>query len=296
MKTPMYVVAAMFTTMLTAGTSSLHATTITATQDPAKFGGLDQGKTNCADLGCGPAAAVNSFVYLQTMFPDTYKTPLVGTTSGTKPTAAEQVDAANALAPKMGCCATKGTLIEDFILGKMEYIESKNKGVTTYTAQDGLAWRPAPSGGSHPGTAKPDFVQDKTNPTLAFIAAELKAGEDVEIFISVFQSQPMKSLGDHALTLTGISFDDTTNTGSVSFVDPLGGTKGSANITGLEQGFIKLDYKAPGVGGDFAVVFAAVAESPIPEPETLAMMLIGCLGLFWYVSSRRQRSSRNPWI
>jgi hypothetical protein len=71
-------------------------------------------------------------------------------------------------------------------------------------------------------------------------------------------------------------------------VDPLGGAKGSANITGLEQGFIKLDYKAPGVGGDFAVVFAAVAESPIPEPETLAMMLTGCLGLLWYVSSRRK--------
>ena len=108
------------------------------------------------------------------MFPDIYKTPLVGTTSGATPTNAEQVDAANALAPKMGCCATKGTLIEDFILGKMEYVESKNKGVTSYKAQDSLAWRATPPTASHPGTAKPDFVQDQTKPTLAFLATELK--------------------------------------------------------------------------------------------------------------------------
>ena len=290
MKPWMYWVMTAFTAMLL-GTPSLHATTITANQDPGKFGTLDQGKTTCADLGCGPAAAVNSFVYLQTMFPDIYKTPLVGTTSGATPTNAEQVDAANALAPKMGCCATKGTLIEDFILGKMEYIESKNKGVTSYKAQDSLAWRASPPNGSHPGTAKPDFVQDQTKPTLAFLAAELKAGEDVELYISVFQTQPMKSLGDHALTLTGISFDDATNTGSVSFVDPLGGTRGSAMITGLEQGFIKLDYKAPGVGGDFSVVFAAVAESPIPEPGTVTMVFTGSLLLLRYLGMHHRRHS-----
>src|SRR5689334_2013769 len=203
MKPWMYSVMAALT-VIALGTPSLHATTITANQDPGKFGTLDQAKTTCADLGCGPAAAVNSFVYLQTMFPDVYKTPLVGT-SGARPSNAEQVDAANALAPKMGCCATKGTLIEDFILGKMEYIESKNKGVTSYTVQDSLAWRTNPPGGSHPGAAKPDFVQDQTKPTLAFLAAELKAGEDVELYLSVFQIQPMTNLENHALPLPAIT-------------------------------------------------------------------------------------------
>src|SRR5690242_1548533 len=103
-----------------------------------------------------------------------------------------------------------------------------------------------PSNRESPGYGEAGLRAGSNQADLAFLATELKAGEDVELYISVFQTPPMKSLGDHALTLTGISFDDATNTGSVSFVDPLGGTRGSARITGLEQGFIKLDYKAPG--------------------------------------------------
>ena len=37
--------------------------------DPSLYGGLDQHSTLCADLACGPSAAVNSFVFLQNMYP-----------------------------------------------------------------------------------------------------------------------------------------------------------------------------------------------------------------------------------
>ena len=62
-------------------------------------------------------------------------------------------------------------------------------------------------------------------------------------------------------------------------------------ITGLEQGFIKLDYKAPGVGGDFSVVFAAVAESPIPEPGTVTMVFTGSLLLLGSLRMHHRRHS-----
>ena len=53
---------------------------------------FDQGKTTCPDTNCGPTAAVSSFVYLQNVFPNTYKVPLVP--SG------QEVDTANKLSGK----------------------------------------------------------------------------------------------------------------------------------------------------------------------------------------------------
>src|SRR4051812_1709318 len=88
-----------------------RGTIIDVRLDPDKFGKLDQGKTSCPDANCGPTAAVTSFVYLQNMFPNVYKVPLVP--SG------NEVEIANTLNGKdfMGtCCIAGGTEIGDFIL------------------------------------------------------------------------------------------------------------------------------------------------------------------------------------
>lgn len=264
----------------------LPAAIITATEDATKFGTLDQAVTNCPDVNCGPTAAVNSFVYLQNSYPGIYSTPLVPTTHGMMPTSDEQKAVANDLGTNFmkNCCGTSmnGTLIEDFILGKRDYLESKDRGATVYAAQMNFAWRTDPAGGTHPGTAKPAFVQDNTVPTLAFLSTELKAKEDVEAFL--FSSGNGKEF-NHYITLTGLSYDDTTNKGTMSFVDPLGGTRGTANLTGLIGGFIQTDYS---LGGFNAEIVHAVAESPIPEPATWFLLLSGLAGL----TLRRRRLGR----
>jgi len=254
-------------TILTASLSPpLYGNTIESKEDPTKFGKLDQGRTTCSAMGCAPTAAVNSFVYLQNMFPGTYPTPLVPHPPGMQPTVEQLKTVANNLsgATFMKSSNETGTTIENFILGKRAYIESIDKGVTTYAAQVTLPWS---------GTAKPGFVQDNTPPTLAFLAKELKAGEDVEVGIATVR------LG-HFLTLTGITFDDTTNKGEFTFVDPNGGVEGKAMITGLRNGVIRTDYLLGGVRAD---IVNAVAESPVPEPSSLVLFATGVLGLLGYV-------------
>lgn len=86
-------------------------------------------------------------------------------------------------------CGGTGTYIEDFILGKRDFIESKVPGRTKYGAQISIDWRtdvsdfaPNPPWNSC-RPPKPDFVQDMTAATLAFLANEIAKGEDVEVFV-----------------------------------------------------------------------------------------------------------------
>ncbi|HEY3197628.1 MAG TPA: PEP-CTERM sorting domain-containing protein [Nitrospirales bacterium] len=255
-------------------------------EEPTKFGTLNQADTNCPNVNCGATAAIESFVYLQTVFSTVYTTPLVPKAgAGPIPTAAEQAAVANDVATNFmkNCCANSaaGTLIEDFILGKRDYLESKDPGKTVFNAQINFAWRTNPAGGTHPGTAKPAFVQDNTIPTLAFIANELSRGEDVEVFM--FNSNggcngpaAADQSCNHYITLTGITYNDANNTGTFSFVDPLGGGRDTKNITGLTGGFIQTDYK---LGGVNTLIVHAVSESPIPEPSTVLLLGAGLAAL-----------------
>jgi len=261
-------------------------------EDPNKFGTLDQAKTDCPNVNCGPTAAVDSFVYLDSMFPTTYTTPLVPK-AGATPTSDEQAKVANDLGANFmkncGCASNAGTLIEDFILGKMDYLNTKDPGKTVFNAQINFAWRTDPVGGTHPGTAKPAFVQDNTIPTLAFLAQELSHGEDVEVFM--FNSNggcggATDPTCNHYITLTGITYNDANNTGTFSFVDPLGGGRGTKNITGLSGGFIQTDYQ---LGNVFTLIVHAVSESPVPEPSTL--LLLGSGLVMWAIWRRKRCTS-----
>src|SRR3954464_1606316 len=184
--------------------------------DQAGFGKLDQHDTNCALVNCGPTAAVNSFAFLQNSYPGVYNGKLVPS-AGAAPTAAELKAVANKLGSNfMQNCTvncTQGTPIEDFILGKRDYLESVAPGKTAYHAQVNFGWRKNPPNGSHPNTAKPGFVDDNTKPTLSFLYSELKRGEDVELFMAT-------GADGHYLTLTGIKYDDANNTGQMAFIDP----------------------------------------------------------------------------
>jgi hypothetical protein len=255
----------------TTATGSVYADIVSTTEDAAKFGHLDQGATTCPAMGCGATAAVNSFVYLQNAFPDVFTTPLVPK-AGTTLTQDDMVKVANDLAQRMGT-GPSGTSIESFILGKMDYIESQDKGRTTYAAQLALAWNST--------APKPGFVTDNTPPTLSFIAREIKAGEDVEAFLA-------GPAGRHFITLTGISYDDQNNTGTVSFIDPLGGKDTTADITGLDSAnLIHIKYKLEGELQEFAIG-NVVAES-VPEPSTLLLVTSACAALAVWRGCRKQQ-------
>jgi PEP-CTERM motif len=250
------------TVAVTGRLDPVYGTTITATADATKFGHLDQAATSCPLVGCGATSAVNSFVYLQNLYPGVYTTPLVPK-AGATATQAEMAAVANDLAQRMGT-RPSGTSIEDFILGKMAYLEAKNKGRTKYGAQLTLEWDSI--------APKPGFVNDKTPPALSFIAAEIKAGEDVEAFLA-------GPAGRHFITLTGISYDDQTNTGTLSFVDPLGGKDTTVNITGVDANkLIHIQYTFEGVLEDF-VIASVVTESPVPEPSVVVLLGSALVGL-----------------
>jgi len=250
------------------------------------FGNLDQRKTNCPNVNCGPTAATNSLAYLQRRFPEIYDTKLIPDTNNNGMIdEAELIAVANDIGANfMKNCTTgcgTGTYIEDFILGKQDYIESKVPGKTKYGAQISIKWRttaaefpqPQPPNvpGTHLGTPKPNYVQDLKPATLAFLASEISKGEDVEVFLG-------GNTWSHYVTLTGITFDDQTNMGMLNFIDPWGGLPDMANILGLENGVIKTDYRK--FGGQTSLLFHAVSESAIvPEPSSvLGLLAFGILG------------------
>ncbi len=251
--------------------------------DPALYGNLDQKTTDCKNTNCGPTSAINSFAFLQNRHPKVYGTSLIPGTVVNKDGSYSYPDgvlkdAANVLGgnPYMGTCLAcgpnDGTYVEDFILGKYDYLEKFAPGKTIYHAQMNIGWRENPDGGTHPGTKKPGYVQDDTKPTLAFLTGELRKKQDIELFLAE---------GDvaHYITLTGIKYDDVKFTGTISFIDAWGGKPGSADFS-LEDGLIKTNYTLGSEGKtSIAFITSAIAESPIPEPSVWVMLAAGMISL-----------------
>lgn len=261
-----------------------YAEVITGSLPANKFGNLKTADTNCPEGGCGPAAAINSFVFLQMMYPKIYDSSLVPHKNGNTPYQ-DQIDAANKLATNMGCCT--GTYLERFIAGKQQYIEGIKavKGKTTYAAQDTGAWRMVLPDGYKVGP-KPSYVQDNTAPTAQFLVNQLKKGEDVELFIDFIDADGKHQA--HYVTLTYLQFDTTTMKGSLNFVNPSTGTTNGTNypITGLDPADSDIRI------GDYlkdASIYAAVSESPVTEPT----MLLPC-GLAVLLATKKMRKMGGP--
>jgi PEP-CTERM motif len=242
-------------------------------KDWTLFGNLNQNDVpGIGPVACGPAAAVNSFVYLENQYGGIYDNSLTPVQNsdldGDSDVDAydDMIAAAMSLASPtyMNTQQPSGTWHDYFIWGKHQYIETMVPNMTIYEAQDYWNWT---------NFSRPDWV-DPVLPTWNFIYSELAACEDVEILLT----------GDdwgHFLTLYGYQWDDVLGLGVMSFIDPWTGNANWCDIW-LDQGRLETNYN-----GATSFVSMAVSESPVPEPSTL-LLLVGA-GLVSVVYFRKRR-------
>ena len=250
-----------------------------------------------ADLalhGCGPTAAVNSFVFLQNKFPAVYGKMLVPELPRNDPAndlngdgdvdqTDDMIAVANVLAGQefmkticAGCATSKSTFRYDFMDGKKKYIESKVPKKTSYAAQDSPALAAFPN-------LKPDFAK-REDPTWQFLRDNLMTAEDVEILLTLFNPDGTEKAG-HYVTVTNIKWTDGDMDGiidagegaTLGVIDP---NSGMFKEYGLFQDptTMRLIVKYPTKTGLLDVtITAAVKESYIPEPGTLSLLAVGLL-------------------
>jgi hypothetical protein len=234
------------------------------------YGNLNQNDIpNVGASYCGPAAAVNSFAYLQNAYPGVYNSFLIPAQGadwdgdGDVDFYDDMIGTALTLGSQnyMNTLVPGGTAHDNFIWGKEQYIENQVAGVTTYEAQDYWDWT------NH---AIPDYV-DPIAPTWDFLYWELFDCEDVELLLSW-------SDGGHYVTLTSFHWNDADDDGIIDigedawidFMDPWTGQQGFASIW-HGGSIIETDY----VDGSW--ISMAVSESPIPGPSVLALLAVSTL-------------------
>jgi PEP-CTERM motif len=214
---------------------------------------------------CAAVAAINSFIYLENQFPTIYDNKLTPNVQGMKPGQTDPTDRDNfgvngwqvgTNPTREGYYARPGTVGGDYIQTKMNWINDYAPGTTMFDS-----W----------------FVGSPNNtrlPTIADLANEVNAHEDVEFFIDG------GTAGNHALTLTGVSCTGVNYTNcSITYVDPNNPLVNQpASITSGPNGLA--------VDDGFGNVYAAFSESPVAEPATMMLM---ATGLFGIASGRRRR-------
>jgi hypothetical protein len=268
------------------GVSPLFAATIDEGVDATKMGMLDQALTNCPNEGCGPTAAVNSFVYLQNMFGSTYDNKLVPTAnSGDKPNQ-NLIDVANTLLGQKYMNVTCGcdTDIRDFIFGKDAYINDKAPGSTRFRAQMNDIWA-LPGGRPIPPDVRLD---EKTAPTIGFLSTELHDKEDVEILLRFPDNT------GHYVTVTHLTWDTDKQVGTLDFIDPDQGMARPGTLSQSGTSPLQLKYTGADNTEQNGTIFAAISESPSPEPETLLTVGAGLSICAAYRIRRPRRNRINP--
>ena len=290
MKTPIRTVTLVLASCLC---RAVGATPIdyTVRLDPDLFGRLNQKDvTSCVKKpddpsdfgkGCGPAAAVNSFAYLERRYPAIYGGGLIPST-GKNFTDEDLVRTAEDLARNfMGTDKDNGTFIYDFIGGKRKYIEGKRPGKTRYAAEVD----PAKNLADDTKVTRPEDVVRKV-PSWQFLHGNLKSEEDVEVLVNAVtldadgKVTTIDTTVGHYITavmLEWIDVDlddviDKSENAKLGYVDPVGGVLKSAGIfqNSLNGPILSI---GPTTGKTFGVT-GVIKESPIPEPATLSLLVL----------------------
>lgn len=275
-----------------------------AALDPKLFGTLDQFDTACPELQCGPVALVNAFVYLQNAFPKLYGQKLIPPATPGKPaTPDDLVRAANDIGDRFtGNCVvctgeSRPTSVGDFVLGGSRYLEAKAPGKTRYEATSILRWGQSAPAGDGPNSEQdePAWFDAQTGARPAFLAEVLGRGSAVALLM-VGLDDKRNLTGAHYVTLTGIEYDPASRTGAMSFVDPVGGARGTTKIVSpplaatLFMTQTEFSVTPPGEKAlSLPYIAASFVMTPVPEPSTVAAM---SAGLFAAALLTRRKMSR----
>ena len=244
--------------------------TYTVNKNCAEFGHIDQNNLDrwegdwLGNMACAPTATMNSFIYLQNHYPTIYDNLLVPAGAGM------DIIKARELAVQWMGTTAQGTTYYDWAWGKYDYLEHYAPGKTVYHGQTAYnGWT-----GLKP---RPEWAQDML-PTWDFLYNQLDLCQDVEIGIS------WSSDVGHALTVCGLTWDDATMAGSISYLDPWDGTcYNNIQLTfNPANGKLLMPY-----GGHNAWIDLALAESPVPEPSAILALGSGFVGVLITLKRRR---------
>ena len=232
---------------------------VTASENAANFGTLNQTNVGANTASgsnnfCAPTATMNSFTYLANTYPQVYGNSLLGGQANYL--AAAQVLAS---APYMNTNVNTGTTESNWVNGKQAYLDKFAPGLTTYAGMDSDATNPRPA------------WDENANPTVFFLLNQLQQGEDVELGID-----PSAAGVGHVLTLTGLTWNDANN--NLTF--DAGDTLTLNTIDPANPGVNTPLTLSPGnpmtiSGGAYNtyLLTGALAESPVPEPAAVGLLL-----------------------
>ncbi|MBI4650854.1 PEP-CTERM sorting domain-containing protein [Candidatus Desantisbacteria bacterium] len=220
---------------------------------------------------CGPVAAWNSIEWLYDTYPSLF--------NDTKP--ADWKAAVNELAGYMKTDVTKGTWVNDFIDGKKEYFKNHGKPNKWTVESRSADWNSS--------TGK----WGKNKPTWAWIKEQMDKKQDVEVIIrwdgGAHWTHPAKGVFDDdpdtaaILTFDHYIWDDTNDNNLFDpsdimtwyLSDPHQETTSMSMSLGTSPIAPGADWIKGWYGTKQVSITAAVAESPIPEPGTIILMLFG---------------------
>ncbi|HVM61994.1 MAG TPA: PEP-CTERM sorting domain-containing protein [Verrucomicrobiae bacterium] len=244
----------------------------------ASFGTIDQNSVPPGNgaMSCVPTATMNSFIWLQNAYPSIFGNDLGGFPvlqggQGSWQAAAALLASTN----YMNTSAINGTTMAGWIGGKVAYLNAFSPVSMVFTGMDTMS------------VARPAWDQN-ANPTVNFLLGQLQDGEDVELGI-----WPIDKTIGHALTLTGLTWNDTDNshtftapdTLTLDTIDPE--QPGVDTVLTLEPGNAGNPMTVSNTDPNYANygVYVALAES-IPEPATWSLVALAVSTL---IISRRRR-------
>lgn len=176
----------------------------------ADYGWLDQYSMDSrhnfvGNEACVPTSSVNAMTYLQNSSPSIFGSTLSGSTYP----AWEDTD--DAFISIMGTTAGNGTYYAQFVWTLNMYVAlTKQFPQVQFSGMfpNSSTWEPSL------GYPEPSYVQDGF-PTVQFLTNVIGSGAAALVSIEYIGG------GGHELLINGISWDPTTNTGTLYFVDPL---------------------------------------------------------------------------